>query len=83
MSSMVDFLLGLNDHVVHINFEHVTYFFSENFVHHSMIGSSRVLQTERHYVVVIVARLGHEGGEFFVPFRHGDLVVPRVCVHER
>ena len=80
---MVSLLLGLEDHVVHVDFEHVSNFSLEDLVHHALIGSARVLQTEGNYAVVIDTRFHHEGRVFFVCFFHGGLVISRVRIHER
>ena len=83
MGGMVDLFSGLNDHVVYVDFKHVVYLIRKDFVHHVLVCSAHVLQAERHYVLVIIARLDHESGIFFVCFCHGNLVVTRLCVHER
>ena len=80
---MIRFLLGFHDYVIHIDSDHVSDFSLEDFVYHALIGSIVVLQDEGHYIVVIVSRVGNEGRVFFVRLCHGDLVVTKICVHER
>ena len=75
MGSVVDLFFGLHNHVVHVDLKHIFDLSWKDFVHHSLIGSINVLQTEGHYVVVIVARLGYKSGALFVAPLHGDMIV--------
>src|SRR3954465_9774279 len=72
---VIDVFSRLDDHVVHIYLEGVADFPSEDLVHHPLVRSSGVLESERHYIIVIVARLGHECRALLVASRHGNLVV--------
>ena len=80
---MVGFLVGFYDHVVHVNLEHVSNFSLEDLVHHLLVCSICALPTKGNYVVLIVARLGHDGRVLLVRLCHEDLVVSRISNHER
>lgn len=46
------------DHVIYINFHTPSNLMRKNLIHQTLISSSRILQTERHYPIAIIWPLG-------------------------
>ena len=54
----------------------------EDFVHQSLIGCARILETERHDPVTVKAMISDESCLFFVFQRHSNLIIAGERIHE-
>lgn len=52
---MINLLFGFNDHIIHVNPEHVLHLVFEYHVHHPLICCTNIFTSKGHYVVVIVS----------------------------
>ena len=68
--------------IIHVNLHVRTDNPLEDLVHKPLVGRSNILQIERHYLIVIVRIVRHEGGFLSVLWVHAYLVVVKVRVQE-
>jgi hypothetical protein len=73
---------GLDDHVIHVAIDILIELLLEANLDSSLVGSTGVLQPERHRRVAVGAERGDEHGLVLVFFLDGDLMVPRVAVEK-
>jgi hypothetical protein len=73
---------GLDDHIIHIDFDILVVLLLEADLDSLLIGSVCVLQPERHHHVAVGTERGDEHGCLLVFFLDCDLVVPGVAVKE-
>jgi hypothetical protein len=54
----------------------------EDLCHRPLVGGTRIFEPERHDLVAIDANRRAEGCVLFVFWRHFDLIIARITVHE-
>jgi hypothetical protein len=73
---------GLDDHIIHIGFDILVELLLEAGLDSSLVGSTGVLQPERHCREAVGAKRGDEHSLLLVFFLDSDLVVTGVAVEE-
>ena len=58
---MLEYHFNLHHHIINIDFDALAQLRLEHSRHHPLINRPCVLQTERHYLVVIIPSRYHEG----------------------
>ena len=66
---MVLLVSGFNQHVVDVNFHRFPELVGEHSVHQSLVGSSNIFQTKRHYFIAVSALVGNESHFFLTSGR--------------
>ena len=73
---------GLYQHVIYVHLHGCSYLLLEHPVHQPLIGSSCVLEPERHHTITIGSLRYEERGLFLVVWVHTDLVIAGEGVHK-
>ena len=82
MGYVVVFVKGFYEHVIDVHFHSLSELFGEHSIDKSLVSSTRILETERHYLVAIRSTVGDECGLLAIVGIHHDLIVPGEGVHE-
>ena len=73
---------GFYQQIIYVHLHSCAYMLLEHPVHQPLIGSSCILEPERHHTIIIGSLRCHERGLFLVVWVHADLIVAGEGIHE-
>ena len=79
---MISHCCTLDQHIIDINFHRASQLLRKGLVYQPLVRCSNILQAEGHDFIAIKSAIGNEGIVLLVLRERGDLIVPRIRVHE-
>lgn len=79
---MVCFFNTFNKHIINIDLYILADLVFKDFVDESLVRSSYILKTKRHYFIIVHTLIDHEGHIFFILMGYFYLVVTLESVHK-